>query len=373
LDIPTFLLERNQSEFENQVEINLTESGVHPLSVGELLPEEELSRFLQLRVGYGYTEGTPELREAIATWYPGASAHNVLATTGTSEANFLVAWSLLRSSDTLAFMAPNFMQLDGVARGFGANVIHFKLRPELGWRLDFDEVQSVLRTKPTLISVVNPHNPTGRVMPPEDMRRLVDLTERAGVWLQVDEIYRGAEIGSAPETTSFWGTSPRVIVTCSTSKSLAHPGLRLGWIVAPEQVICECMRRQDYTTIGTSPLSQYLATWLLTPMNRARVLDRSRRILTRNAAVFGEWVSSRNRGISYLPPEAGGMVFFRYPHALSSRVLCERLRTEASVLVVAGEWFGMDGYLRVGIGGEEGMIQLGPERLGKLLDSLQIA
>lgn len=373
MDIPTFLLERNQSEFENQVEINLTESGVHPLSVGELLNEQDLSRFLQLRVGYGYTEGTPELREAIATWYPDAGVRNVLATTGTSEANFLVAWSLLRSSDTLAFMVPNFMQLDGVARGFGANVIHFKLRPELGWRLDFDEVQSVLSTNPALVSVVNPHNPTGRVMPPEDMRRLVELTERAGAWLLVDEIYRGAELGSAPETTSFWGTSPRVIVTCSTSKSLAHPGLRLGWIVAPEEVIYECMRRQDYTTIGTSPLSQYLATWLLTPTNRARVLERSRRILTRNAAVFGDWVSSRDRGISYLPPEAGGMVFFRYPHALSSRVLSERLRTEASVLVVAGEWFGMDGYLRVGIGGEEAKIRLGLERLAKLLDSLPIA
>ena len=62
------------------------------------------------------------------------------------------------------------MQLDGVARGFGANVIHFKLRPELGWRLDFDEVRSLLRTKPALVSLVNPHNPTGRVMPPADMR-----------------------------------------------------------------------------------------------------------------------------------------------------------------------------------------------------------
>ncbi len=67
MKIDTFLLERNQSEYENEVEINLTESGVHPQTVRALLTCAELDRFLDLPIAYGYTEGTPELREAIAS------------------------------------------------------------------------------------------------------------------------------------------------------------------------------------------------------------------------------------------------------------------------------------------------------------------
>ena len=93
------------------------------------------------------------------------------------------------------------------------------------------------------------------------MRKLVRLVSAAGAWLLVDEIYRGAELDGHPETKTFWGMSKRIIVTSSTSKSIAHPGLRLGWLVAPPEFIYECMRRQDYTTIGTSPPSDHLTPY----------------------------------------------------------------------------------------------------------------
>jgi aspartate/methionine/tyrosine aminotransferase len=373
VDIQTFLLERNQSEFENEVEINLTESGVHPQTVRELLAGAELDAFLDLPISYGYTEGTPELREAIASWYPGATAANVLVTTGTSEANFVAAWTLLEPGDRFALMVPNFMQLDGVARNFGADVVHLTLRPELGWRFDFDEVAKQLEKRPKLVSIVNPHNPSGKIMSREDMATLVALVEKAGAWLLVDEIYRGAELKDRPETPSFWGMSERIIITSSTSKSIAHAGLRLGWVIAPETFVYECMRRQDYTTIGTSPLCQYIGAKLLSESERGKVLTRSRKILTSNLNLFDSWLKTKDRGISYVEPEAGGMVFLQYQHKINSTELSRRLRDAESVFIVAGDWFGMDGHLRIGIGGEADKIEEGLTRFGRFLDGLNLS
>lgn len=373
MKIDTFLLERNQSEYENEVEINLTESGVHASGVRELLEGDDIDRFLDVSIGYGYTEGTPALREAIASWYPGANADNILVTTGTSEANFITAWTLLEEGDRLALMIPNFMQLDGAARAFGAEVVPLQLRPELGWRLDFDEVEKLLACGPKLVSIVNPHNPSGKIMSADDMERLIALVEGTDAMLLVDEIYRGAELDGRPESPTFWGRSDRVIVTSSTSKSLAHAGLRLGWIVGPHAFIRECMRRQDYTTIGTSPLSQFLGERLIAEPGRGRMLSRSRGILDRNLKLFSDWVDSKDRGIRYVRPEAGGMVFLSYPHRLNSTELSRRLRDAESVFIVAGDWFGMDGHLRIGIGGEATQISEGLSRFGRFLDGLNLS
>jgi hypothetical protein len=365
--IDTFLLERNQSEHENSVELNLTESGVHPQTIRQLLAPDDLDAFLSLPINYGHTEGMPALREAIASWYPAATADNVLVTTGASEANFITAWTLLETGDRFGFMTPNFMQLDGAARAFGAEPFHLPLRPELGWRLDFDEVGRLLADGARLVSIVNPHNPTGKVMALDDMRRLVDLVEAAGAWLHVDEIYRGAEIGTRPETPSFWGLSDRIVVTASTSKSIAHAGLRLGWLVAPPAFVYECMRRQDYTTIGTSPLCQFLGERLLRPESRQGVLDRSRAILTGNLSAFDDWARAADLGLDHVTPEAGGMIFLRYPQPINSTELSRRLRETESVFIVAGDCFGLDGHLRVGIGGERKQLQEGLARFGRFL------
>ena len=370
MDIQTFLLERNQSAFENEVEINLTESGVHPLAINDLFTPTEVDALLSLPIGYGHTEGTPQLRSAIASWYPGADAENVLVTTGGSEANFLIAWALLDARADMGLMVPNFMQLDGIGKAFANRVHPIRLQPERDWRIDFDKLESRLKQGLKLVSIVNPHNPTGTIMRADDMRRLVALVEQYDTYLLVDEIYRGAELEGHAETPSFWGMSERVMVTSSTSKSVAHAGLRIGWMVAPPAIVRQCMRRQDYTTIGTSPLSQYIACRLLQPQKRAEILARTRSILTTNLHLAETWITAKDRGLDFIRPQAGGMIFVKYRHALNSSELSRRLRDSQSVFIVAGDWFGMDGYLRIGIGGEKEKLRQGLSRLGQFLDQL---
>ena len=94
MQFDTFLMERNQTRFENGVEINLTESGVHPCTIEEILPGDEAQALLRQPLGYGWTDGRPDLRAAIASWYPGASASNVLVTNGSSEATMITLFVL---------------------------------------------------------------------------------------------------------------------------------------------------------------------------------------------------------------------------------------------------------------------------------------
>lgn len=370
MDIETFLLERNQSLYENEVEINLTESGVEPLTLSEMLDPEERAELLSLRLGYGHTEGTPALRTAIAGWYPGAGADDVLVTAGAAEANFLVVWTLCRPGDEMVLVVPNFLQIPGVARANGVTVRSVALDAGRGWALDRDALAAAVGPKTRLIALCNPNNPTGQVLSDGEMDAVVEIAAGAGAWLLADEIYRGAEIGDRPETATFWGRYDRTIVTASTSKSLAHAGLRLGWMVAPPATIAEAVRRQDYTTIGTGPINQFVAARLLQPERRRAVLARTRAILGRNLALVDDWIGRWNGRLSCLRPQAGGMVFVGYDAPVGSAVLSRRIREEESVFVVAGEWFGIDGHLRIGIGGEAAALDEGLRRIDRVLRAL---
>jgi len=99
-----FELERWQSTWENRVRFNLSESGVHPLTVQELLGIAGASALplLEVRLGYSQSNGTDLLRGRIAALYPGASPEQILVTTGSSEANFLVCWRLVEPGDKVA-------------------------------------------------------------------------------------------------------------------------------------------------------------------------------------------------------------------------------------------------------------------------------
>ena len=166
------------------------------------------------------------------------------------------------------------------------------------------------------------------------------------------------------------GTLREAVITSSTSKSLAHAGLRIGWLVAPDDLVAEVVRRQDYTTIGTGPINQYLAERILQPSRRQELLDRSREILSRNLTIIDDWVGRWNGRLDYRPPQAGGMAFVRYDFPIGSAELSGLIRERESTFVVAGDWFGMDGYLRIGIGGDSTRLVEGLHRIDRVLMSL---
>src|ERR1043166_3980087 len=147
MKIEEFALERYQSLYENRVSCNLTESGVEPLSLAELLTPAEAHALLQRSLGYPQTNGIDELRATVASLYPGATADNVLITSGSAEGNFISMWSLLEPGDEVVLMLPNYMQIWGIARAQGAKVREWKLRESHGWSPDLDELDALVNAR----------------------------------------------------------------------------------------------------------------------------------------------------------------------------------------------------------------------------------
>ena len=142
-------MERMQSTWEHVVEHDLSESGVAPLSASELFADDPdaLERALRLPLGYAQGNGHEALREAIASFYPGAGPENVCVTTGTSEANFLTLLSLVEPGDRVVVVLPAYMQVHGWAQGLGAEVVALWLEERLGWQLDPAALRAVRGAK----------------------------------------------------------------------------------------------------------------------------------------------------------------------------------------------------------------------------------
>jgi aspartate/methionine/tyrosine aminotransferase len=351
MKIETFLLERNQSLHENSVRFNLTESGIHPYALNEVLTHDEQEELLGLSLGYGYTNGNPALRRAIAQYYPGFDEENVLVTNGSAEANFATIWSLIEPGDEVIVMLPNYMLVWGALKAFGAQLKPFHLREELNWAPDLDELRAAVTPNTRLICICNPNNPTGAVLDRATMEAIAALARNCGAYILSDEIYRGSELDGV-ECPSFAEVYEKTIVCSGLSKAMALPGLRIGWIAGPKDVVAAAWHRHDYTTICTSIPSQYAATKVLDPARRLDILNCGRDLLRRNLDVFGQWLAPYDNLFHFIPPRAGGMAFARYGLDINSSKLVDRLRLEKSVFVVAGDWFGMDRYLRFGIGSE---------------------
>ena len=372
MKVEVFEMERFQSIWENRVAHNLTESGVHPLSLGELLALAggvKVESLLDHRFVYVQTNGPPALREAIAALYPGAVADNIVVGNGTAEANYISAWKLVEPGDDVVMMLPNYMQMWGVMRAQGANVIPWRLREERGFEADLDELASLVTSKTKLIVVCNPNNPAGSILSESAMRAIVAQAEKVGAFVVADEVYKGAELDGR-ETPSFWGRSERVLVTGGLSKAYGLPGLRIGWAVGPAPLIADLWERKDYLSIAPSSLSDVLARLSLRPDVRPRILERTRGIVNAALPVLTTWLASQGAGFRFVPPRAGAFACPRYSWPIGSTRLMERLRDEESLLVVPGDQFGMDGFLRIGLGSPPEELRADLARIDKVLSTL---
>jgi len=364
LKIEPFEMERMQSTWENVVEMDLSESGVRPVSLRELAEMGlDIDSILAMPLGYSQSNGTIPLRESLAALYPGATPDHIEVTNGTSEANYLLALSLLREGDEVAFQVPNYMQFGGLPKSCGARLRTFRLLADRGWEPDWQEFDRAVNEKTRLVYLSNPNNPTGSILSEEAMRRIVARCEQVGAYLLADEVYLGAEI-YCQRTQSFWGMSDRLIVTSGLSKAYGIPGVRIGWIVGPKEVIAECWGQHDYITIGPSKISDAVARVAVRAENREKLYARTRAILQQNVPIVRQWVAGFGGFLELHEPRAGALCLVRYGSTTPSYPLCERVRLNQSVLIVPGVHLGVEGFLRLWIGGKPEFLSEGLRRVG---------
>lgn len=368
MKIEEFTLERIQSLYENVVPLNLSDSGVHPMSVRDLLNDEEIEELLQLELGYGWTNGDVSLRETIAALYKDRGPDDVIVTNGSAEANFLMVMSLLDPGDEIIVFTPNYLQIFGWANAIGVDVKTVMHDANADWGADIDALRQAVSAKTRLITICNPNNPTGATLGSEAMQALVEIAREHDAYLHADEVYKGSEL-TTEEGPSVADLYDKAIATNGLSKAMALPGLRIGWLVGPAAEIYSAWQSKDYTSITTSTISEYIAERVLKPALRQKVLDRSKSILRENLALLTDWVEANSEYVSLIPPKAGGMAFVRYNRDVNSTELAHTLRNDKGVLILPGDVYGLDGYFRVGIGAPKSHLEPGLEKIGEYFAS----
>ncbi|MBY8997936.1 MAG: aminotransferase class I/II-fold pyridoxal phosphate-dependent enzyme [Candidatus Thorarchaeota archaeon] len=374
MKLERFKLERLQSEQEHNVEYNLSESGVEPMHIRDLLPTQELKdQLLDMQLSYSQTNGTVALREAISHHYPGTTAEQISATTGGAEANFLVTWWLRKENpdrDELVFMIPNYMQIGGIWKNLGGKVIPFKLEMKDGkWVPDLEGLRAAVSKKTAAIAICTPNNPTGKILSEDDLKTIVSIAGEQGAWVVSDEIYRGAEI-QENKAPSVHGLSDKVLITTSLSKAYGLPGLRIGWVVCPSpKEALELWTYSDYTTISPATASDWLATLALSPGIQGKIEKRTRSVVRENWTIMEKWIASHSDLISGVPPEAAAICFIKLKDGIDSFDFTMRLMKEKSVLISPGDHFEMPGYVRIGFGSEKKYLESALELIGEILNT----
>jgi aspartate/methionine/tyrosine aminotransferase len=363
-------MERLQSTWENRVKYNLSESSVHPMSIRDLISDLDfLDQLIDTPLAYNQSNGTDELRTTLAALYPGATLDHVEVTNGGSEANFVAVYATLEPGDEVIIILPSYGQIWGLVNSLGMKVKPVVLREEQNWAPDLAELQAAASPKTRMIVVCNPNNPTGAILTPAEMDAIVDIAARSGAWILADEIYQGSE-RDGKTTATFWGRYDRVIVTNGLSKAYGIPGVRIGWAVAPKDLIAKMWSYHDYTTIAPCTLSDTLARVALSPGGRTRCLERTRSICRHNFPLLRSWIETHGSMFRMVEPKAGAIAYVHYDLPVNSTEIVMQLLHEKSVLIVPGDHFGMDGFLRIGYGPQPEYLRHGLEMMHDLLMEL---
>jgi aspartate/methionine/tyrosine aminotransferase len=379
MKIERFALERWMTAHELHVEYDIAESGIFPLTVSDLLDleppalrEQTLDRLLNLRLGYSEATGTLELRALLAETYLDCTPYNILVTTGAIEANFLLFNVLLQPGDHVIAPYPAYQQLYSVPRALGCDVSLWQARPENGFRFDLDEFEGLVKPETRLVVINSPHNPTGAMLSPDETQRLADIAQSVGAKVLSDEAYRWLTIpGAETPAPPAYNLGPGCISVGTLSKPFGLPGLRLGWMAAPAEVITECWWLRDYVSLSPGKLNDALA--ILAIKHRDKIIQRNQAIIAANLATAHEWVAAHAEFVSWKPPRGGLLALLHYRLDMPSLDLANLLAEEYSVMLAPGSAFGLEQYLRIGIGQDPALFEAGLDRLSACLSALQAA
>ncbi|MDX5595067.1 aminotransferase class I/II-fold pyridoxal phosphate-dependent enzyme [Pseudovibrio sp. SPO723] len=335
-----FELEVFFSKWEFKARHHMTASDIESLSLSDLLQmaaPEDRERFDKLWLGYTQTWGAPQLRDEIAQTYSGLAAENILCLAGAAEGLYAVAKVLLSAGDHVITTVPNYQSAETVPLAIcevtGVPIKKAMVRGR--WKLDLDELRAAIRPNTKLISLNFPQNPTGMVLPHEDLKEIVALCRERGIWLFVDEVYRGVELDPADRLPQVAQIYERGISLNVMSKAYGMPGLRVGWIAAQDLGLLEKVEHyKHYLSICNSAPSEALA--LIALKSRDQILARNHALLKKNVEALEQLFADYPGLVEWTRPLGGCVAFPRFLGPEGGEAFCRKLLEVSGVLLLPG-------------------------------------
>lgn len=229
-------------------------------------------------LGYTVTPGIPELREAIAAHHSTlvgspVDAGDVVVTTGSSGAFTLLFLAAFDVGDEVVMARPGYPAYRNTLQALGVRVVEVDAGPESRFQPTVAMLDALPRPPAGLV-VASPANPTGTIIPADELAALARWCAEHGTLLISDEIYHGLSYGSpavSPATSSAWTHSRESVVIGSVSKYFSMTGWRLGWMLVPRGLHRAVERLAGNLTICPPALSQHAAVAAFTPESRAEL------------------------------------------------------------------------------------------------------
>src|SRR5579864_3163016 len=301
---------------------------------------------------YGPTQGDPELREAIAAYIcrtrgVKVGAERVCVVPGGNPIMFFTMMALLEPGDEVIFPDPGFPIYESMIHFLGATPVPIPLIEERGFSFDLDTFEKRLSDRTKMVILVSPANPTGGLVPAEDIRRMAELLRKRDAMVLSDEIYsRIIYDGDPVSIASYEGMLDKTIILDGFSKTYSMTGWRLGYGVMPTWIAEAVVKLMVNSNSCTASFTQRAGIAALTGPQDAvdtMVAEFRRR---RDAIV---------KGLNAIPGFRCSLpagAFYAFPNVknagISSKELADTLLYEAGVACLGGSCFGAQGkgYLR---------------------------
>jgi aspartate aminotransferase len=326
-------------------------------------------------VKYVPTDGLPSLKKAILRYTEESydrvvAPENVIVSDGAKQCIFNILYTLCNPQDEVMVLAPYWVSYPEIVKMVSA--VPVVVRPEDGSFIPrFEEIERAVSSATKAIIVNSPNNPSGAIYPEALVSKIVELCERKGIWLILDDIYHklvfdGKVAVPGTRYTDRDIESTRLILVNGVAKLYGMTGFRVGWVVAPRNLVEIMTNVQAQTTSCVSPVLQAAAEGALTGMQSVveglrLTIQNNRDVLMNEMRTFSGVKITKPEGTFYSLPDFRA---YMGESVALSRLLLEKAR----VVTVPGREFGMEGHLRVSFAGSVKDIVEGVARMKWALD-----
>lgn len=308
------------------------------------------------RTGYSNGRGEPGLVAALAARYTARRGRDigrdqVMCLPGTQTVLYAVLRAMVEAGDEVLIGDPLYATYEGLIAQSGATAVPVPLRPEKGFRMQAADVVARITPRSRVLFLNTPHNPTGAVLRPEDIRDLGAVAKAHDLWILSDEVYEemifpGVSFASPLD---FADLAERVVVASSISKSHAAPGFRSGWCVGPAEFCARLLPLSETMLFGSQPFIADLTELAISQPSPVAAGMAAR--FSRRAAIIADALDGV-AGLRVHRPEAGMFTLIDVrATGLSGVAFAEGLLMEHKVAVMPGESFGagLSGWLRLSL------------------------
>jgi aspartate/methionine/tyrosine aminotransferase len=337
-----FFIEDRLEKYRLSASCNLGESGLRNFTVYTLLEKLGLKEncFNNISLADSPNNGREDLRKEIASLYENISPEQVLITTGTSEALYILFHLLIKKGDLVSLFTPAFQALYEIPLTLGASILEVDV-------IDSLPIEKIFSPKVNFAIINHPHNPTGIGLKKREIDFLKKALESYSGYTLFDEHYRFLDYEN-DLSFSGAGLSKKCFATGSITKCFGVTGLRIGWLIGDKEILEKARSFKDYLTHTVNPISEFLALEIL--RKRKEFVKPIKESILENVKTFSDNFKSLPGIENFRSPDGGLVSFVKLKDGISSEKYADLLLENCDIFVLPSSNFEREGFIRIGFG-----------------------